>query len=55
MIELTHFIGTCIALFMVATLVLLSIGVNFAPQWAKSRPFLMIACAIIVVSTGAIS
>ena len=53
MSALVAFLGTTLALFACAYVALLMFGADFAPAWVKSRGFLVVAGALIVVGSNA--
>ena len=54
MMELATFVGNWVTLIFAAFVLLLLLGANFAPTWAKSRTFLVFMCALVIVGSNAV-
>ena len=54
MSELYSSVGTWLSLLFLVFVTLLMLGANFAPDWAKSRGFLLVAGALVVIGGNSI-
>ncbi|MGB5559241.1 MAG: hypothetical protein WBN04_14665 [Paracoccaceae bacterium] len=52
MTDFASTLGALLGLLLLIFVTLLMLGANFAPNWAKSRGFLVAACALIVIGSN---
>ena len=52
MTDLSGNVGTWLTLLLIVFLILLALGVNFAPDWVKSRGFLLVATVLVVLGSN---
>lgn len=52
MTDLLSIVGASLSLLLLIFVGLLLCGANFAPDWAKSRGFLVAACALVLIGSN---